>query len=106
MVIELNEGEILFQGQAGSPIQEKPVENSDDNESIVDSLYTNAKEIGDKTRTALEESKITDKIFDGTKKIVDSSVELGKEVFEATQQKINALKVIIEYNNLYRIVKV
>jgi len=32
----------------------------------------------------LEESKITDKIVDGTKKIVDSSVEIGKEVFEAT----------------------
>jgi hypothetical protein len=43
----------------------------------VDTLLTNAKEIGEKTKVIFEEAKLADKLVDGTKRIVDSSVQLS-----------------------------
>lgn len=41
---------------------------------MVDTFLSNAKEIGEKTKNIFEEAKLTDKLVDGTKRIVDSSV--------------------------------
>jgi hypothetical protein len=43
----------------------------------VEALLTNAKEIGEKTKVIFEEAKLADKLVDGTKRIVDSSVQLS-----------------------------
>jgi hypothetical protein len=67
ITIELNEGEVLFEGSA----RLHTLGNKSD---IVDTLMNNAKEIGEKTKTIFEEAKLTDKLVDGTKRIVDSSV--------------------------------
>ena len=70
ITIELNEGEVLFEGSAR-------LHTSGNKSDIVDTLLTNAKEIGEKTKTIFEEAKLTDKLVDGTKRIMDSSVQLS-----------------------------
>ena len=70
ITIELNEGEVLFEGSAR-------LYTYGSKSDIVDTLLNNAKEIGEKTKTIFEEAKLTDKLVDGTKRIVDSSVQLS-----------------------------
>ncbi len=72
ITIELNDGEVLFEGNANARLQ-----TSGNKSDIMETLMTNAKEIGEKTKNIFEESKLTDKLVDGTKRIVDSSVQLS-----------------------------
>jgi hypothetical protein len=88
-IIELNEGEVLYEGKAGILTTENKATESQqegDLEDLVDQLFVNAKEISEKTKNILEETKITDTLLNGTKKFVDSSKQLSQNVYNVTTE--------------------